>query len=290
MRKYALLVVSSCWLSGCITTEREKEMRRDIFNLQTRLLEMEKDTTTHEKAKKSSEDNAHQRIASANADIERVQSELLKVKGDIDALKVGVQTGQMPGTEAPAEGSLASTVAALSTRMATIEEAQQQIIEEIETLKRGNTGPSKKGATKPATKDDKNSQIVGIAGLRSAFEKKRFKQINDEAAAVLKKLPPKDLEEGTYLYAESLFKMGKMRDAALKYNDLVELKNSSGKYSAHSKMRMGDAFRHLGDPATAKLYYEELVQKHPKAPETAKAKERLSELQTASKGASGSKR
>ena len=219
-----------------------------------------------------------------------MQSEIARAKGEIDALKVAVQTGQMPGAEAPAEGSLAHTVANLAARIATLEEAQKQVIDELENLRRTQTtntiSKKEKSPHKDTAKEDKkddkaNPPITNMSTLRTAYDKKRYKQISEDGEDVVKKLSSKDKEEGTFIYAESLFKWGKMREAALKFNELLEMKGVSSKHSAHAKMRLGDAFRHLGDAATAKLYYEELVQKYPNAPEAAKAKERIAELANA---------
>jgi TolA-binding protein len=65
-----------------------------------------------------------------------------------------------------------------------------------------------------------------------------------------------------------------MREAALKFNEFLESKPGK-KYLATAKMRIGDCFRHLGDGATAKVYYEELIKEFPDSDEATKAKEGL---------------
>ena len=47
---------------------------------------------------------------------------------------------------------------------------------------------------------------------------------------------------------------------------------------AHAKLRLGDCFRHLGDKATARLCYEELMAKHTGTNEAKLAKDRLDKL------------
>ena len=68
-----------------------------------------------------------------------------------------------------------------------------------------------------------------------------------------------------YLYAESLFKLGNLKDAAIEFHDFLDSKPPV-KYLPHAKMRMGDCYRHLGDKETASIYYEELITEFPKAP------------------------
>ena len=83
--------------------------------------------------------------------------------------------------------------------------------------------------------------------------------------------------ELTYLYAESLYKLGSLKDAAIEFHDFIDSKPPV-KYLPHAKMRMGDCYRHLGDKETAVIYYEELISEYPKTEEADYAKERLAKI------------
>ena len=271
--------------TGCITTAREKEMRHDIFNLQTRLLEFEKTTSETAHETKSTGDNANKKLATTNADLEKIQIDISKMKGDLDALKVGVETGKMPGNDRPAEGSVGATIEAINGRLSTLEDVNRQLVDELESLRKVNTTnktPTK--SSKPNTRSigsdapDRGSNLSSLQSIRFAFDQKRYKQINEQAESVVKKLNGTEREEGLYMQAESLYRLGQVRDSALKYNELLETKGGAGKFTSQAKMRLGDAFRHLGDPTTAKLYYTEIVTKFPSSAEASKAKERLAEL------------
>ena len=282
-----VLSLSAFSFTGCITTAREKEMREDIFNVQTRLIDLEKRNDVTASETKSTGEVATKKIASTNADLEKMQMEIAKIKGEIDSLKVGVQTGVLPGTDKAPEGSPAAGISSLNIRIATIEDTQRQIIEELENVKKGlspkvalTKSSSGKGSknSNPNESDDKKTSITSLSSIRGAFDKKRYKQIIEQADPIVKKLNGKDREEGVFYQAESLYRIGQVRDAALKYNDLIEIKGGSGKYVSQAKMRLGDAFRHLGDNSTAKLYYEEVLTKFPNSSEASKAKERVAEL------------
>ena len=56
--------------------------------------------------------------------MEKMEIDLQKMKGDIDALRVGVMTGQMPGTDPDQEGSIAKTLNELGARLEKVEEDQ----------------------------------------------------------------------------------------------------------------------------------------------------------------------
>lgn len=119
-------------LSGCITASEKKGMKEDIFNVQTRLLNLERLLADTSKDAKNNGESATRRIASTQSEIERLSHEMAQVHGEIDALRVGVTTGQMPGVDpATQEHSVAATLAKFGERLDTIEAAQQEIIEAI---------------------------------------------------------------------------------------------------------------------------------------------------------------
>ena len=43
-------------------------------------------------------------------------------------------------------------------------------------------------------------------------------------------------------------------------------------------MRMGDCFRHLGDKATARIYYEEIIQEFGGSSEATEARKKLAKM------------
>ena len=267
-QRLALAVFFLMTVSGCITPSEKKNMQGDIFNVQTRLLTLEQQLTENKSEVKTTGDSASKRIASAKADMDKIQSELQRIHGDIDTLRVGVVTGQLPGTDPEKEGSVAATLNALSARIEAIEAAQEDLLDAIK-----KSGGSKHTADKKADKH----KVGGVDELQQAFDDKHFKQVVDEAPKFVKESKGIEREQARFLLAESYFKLGKMRDAALKFNELVDSK-PSGKYLPASKMRIGDCFKSLGDESTARLYYEETIKDYPKSEEAAKAKERLAEL------------
>lgn len=273
MRILLPLVVMSVSMAGCLTPAKERQFRDDIFSLQTRVLELESQLQQQGKSVASSGENANQRIASTSTRLERMEVDIQRMRGDMDALRVGVVTGQMPGADPEQEGSVAKTLTDLSARLAAVEDGQKQLLDVIE--KASAASGSKSSASKAKSSDDK---VKSHADLKKAFDGKRYKLVAESASAVLDATKKKaQKEEVVFMWAESLFKNGKLRDAALKFNDFVDMKPSGSKVP-QAKMRMGDCFKQLGDKATAKLYYEEIVSQHPNSSEAKKAKEALARL------------
>ena len=69
---------------------------------------------------------------------------------------------------------------------------------------------------------------------------------------------------------------GEIREAALKYNEYIESKPKENMSVA--LLRMGDCFKQLGDAETAKIYYQELIQKYSGTSEAKQAKDKLAKL------------
>jgi len=309
-----LIVLMS--VSGCFTPAKERQLKDEIFNLQTRVMQLEsalmdENTPAGEAAKR--------RLASTAMDIEKISSEMNQIKGELEALKIGVTTGFMPGVEGDQTNSVGGKVRTLSERMAALEATQGEVIASLEKQgvrlkapeKYGEKSSEKSGEksgptaarssdkagehtqeknadhetvtagdeTKPAETPRKSDKtLTTLKNFRDAYGKRQFKRVAEDAPAALKATTKaKDREEIAFLFAESLYKMGQMREAALQFNEFIDSKPTA-KYLPQARLRMGDAFRNLGDPATAKLYYQELITKHPKSPEANKAKDRLKDL------------
>jgi TolA-binding protein len=257
-------------VTGCITPSEKREIHGDIFDVKTRLLNVERELVDTNKEARNTGDSAAKRLAGTRSDIERLQSELARIKGDLEALKVGVSTGQMPGADPNDESSVAGKLAALTTRLEAIETAQAELLDAIQ--KAG----VKKNASAAKHGDGDSRKADTVDELQKAFDAKRYKQVAEDAPKLTKGGRAEDRQTAQFLWAESLFKLGKMSDAALKYNEFLESKPAK-KHQPLAKMRLGDCFRHLGDTETAKLYYEELIRDFPDTEEATKAKERLAE-------------
>lgn len=271
--KNAYYLSLSIGLWSCITPTEKKDMQTDIFNVQTRLLTLERQLTDTSKESKNTGDTAGKRLASTRTDVDRMQRDIREIRGEIDALRIGVVTGRLPGaTTDDQQGSVAGTLARLTQRLDSIEQTQADILDAIT-----KAGVKKNPNTK---KPNGRAAVVSVKDLEGAFEGKRYKQVIDDVPQVLKDSAPGERERLRYLQAESYFKLGDMRVAALKFNELLDSKPAKDLIPT-IKMRLGDCFRNLGDADTAKIYYQELIREFPSTDEASKAKERLAELSSA---------
>ncbi|MEY4631940.1 MAG: hypothetical protein RIQ81_2060, partial [Pseudomonadota bacterium] len=301
--------------SACFTPAKERALRDEIFSLQTRVMQLEsalmdENTPAGEAAKR--------RLASTATDIEKLNSDMNRLKGELDAVRIGASTGFMPGVEGDQANTVGGKLRDLTERMASLEANQGDVISALERQgvdikggrsSRGNVSraieknqdkapepaseesprpePESRGIKSDSAKDIKKADegkkadakgLGTVKQFREAFGKRQFKRIIEDAPPAIKAASkPKDKDELFWMLAESHYKLGQMREAALQYNEFIDSKPAA-KYLPQARLRMGDAFRNLGDPGTAKIYYQELITKHPKSPEASKAKDRLKEL------------
>jgi len=266
-------------LAACVTPAEEQQLRDDIFGLQTRVLQMENQLSAQGKEINTA---TSRQEASVGTKLDRISIELQRMKGDLDALRIGVTTGQLPGTDPDQEGSVAKTLTQLGERIAAVEDNQNKILGVIDKASESSRKSDKKddkskdkGAAKATEK--KSASLKNLDDMRTAFDKKKFKAIAEEGDKVLAGLKnKKDKQEATYILAESLYKNGDIREAALKYNEFIESKPKDNMSVA--LLRMGDCFKQLGDAETAKIYYQELIQKYSNSAEAKQAKDKLAKL------------
>lgn len=274
-------------LTGCYTPAKERQIKNDIFAVQTRMLQLEQQLIEGNKETSQVGEVAKRTIASTSSEMERMSKELQRTRGDIDALKIGVATGQMPGQEQSAEGSIATQIADLKERMTAIEQQQTDILAAIEKGSKAGKGKNeeKPKSGKPAKESAGSAaaEATTTVQLKTLFDKKKFKQVTEDGPRIAKGAKGKEKEDTLFMVAESYYRLGKLRDAALQFNQFLETK-PTGKNVPLANMRMGDSFRQLGDTATAKIYYEELISNFPSSAEATKAKERLAEISGDPKG------
>lgn len=269
--KLMKILFSLSFLTSCMTFKAEKEMRDDIFKLQTRLLEVEGNLEKDQEGMSQKTTTATRGVASVSASVDALEREIQRLKGEVDTLKYALSNGSMPGGGDENEQSIFSKVTTIEERIGKIEQTQKDILDLVSKKKFSSN--SKKAGSKYALKNQNG--LATLSQARKAFKDRKYAYLKRDVPELRKKMTKKSsVFELDYMYAESLFKLGSIKDAVLKYNDLID-SNPPSKYLLPAKMRMGDCYRYLGEAEMATIYYEEVVAEYPKSNEAAKAKERL---------------
>lgn len=268
MWQYLLLLVLA---SACATRAKHAALESDVFVLKKRMLDIEHSITETRKEQDTKSTAGSKRIAGVQGRLNDIETKLQKMTGQLDALKVGVITGRYPGLSSEHE-SVAGTLSDLQVRTDALNATQKTLLKEFKALL------ALYDKKKKVKRSKKRKKIKDLAGLKDAFGRKHYRYVFEDAQVVIKRLQDKPTRfEAMYLLAESTFKLGKIRDAALYFNDLVEA-GGEQKFLRLAKLRLGDCFRHLGDKKTARLFYQDVVTNFADSDEAKKAKEKLQAL------------
>jgi len=260
--RWLLVATTLIASAACLTPAEKRSMQNDIFTLQTRTVQMEALLKDRSNDLRTNSNKASKRLASTATELDRLRLDIQIIKGEIDALRVGVQSGQMPDAN-PNDSSVANTLKSVMERLANIESQQDKIISALEQKPVASAQPSKPTAS--------------TGNLDADFRAKNWPAVVTLAPKKLKQTNNLSKKQKILYYlAEGLYQTKKISDAALKFNEYLDAGGT--KYKTKAKLRLGDCFRELGDAATAKTYYEELVKEFPKSKEAKLAKKALRKL------------
>lgn len=261
-KNWLILTVLSVGAVGCF---HDEELRKEVFNVNTRVLALESELQDKQQV------NSRQHMSSSSR-VNQMEETLQKLRDEVDKLHVAIQKGEFPGSEG--EPSIANEVSSLNEKVLEIEErivelekAQNEILGILEKLDK------KKG--EKTDKTEKKAKLSSLKEVEHAFQNKQYKEIIEQASQLLK--GRKDSDSIRYYYSESLFKSGKLKEAALSFGELI--KKDKMEHSAKIRLRMGDCFRGLGDKKTAVAYYKLLVEKYPHSSESDEAKRQIKKLE-----------
>ncbi len=267
MRQF-LLIISIMFIylvsSSCVSRSTEN----DIASLKSRMIQLENTINSGKTSYAEKSDLDSKNILAISSSIEEINIQLQKINGDLDYIKTAIKLSGDSDTEGDKESSFDSSVpigevvASLNQKVNSLEEAHTTLLETIKSQIGSSASSSKSG----------KSTLKSAQDVQQAYIQKKYSLIVNEAPDLYKKVKGKQ-EKADILYylAESLFKQGQLNESALKFNELVELKQKV----STAKLRLGDVFYKLGDRSTAKLYYQDLVDNHPKSKEARSAKEKL---------------
>jgi TolA-binding protein len=274
-------------LAGCMTSQREEELKLNILKVDQKVQELEKQLAQKDKTfdvyKNSSED-AKQKVNATKNDIEELKRQMALTQGGVDELRVKLTRvqesagGATSGTNLPDNAT--SPVAGTATGNAPDDLLIERRMARLELL----VGPilEKHNKDKSTSKSDKSAKFKTASelskALSQAYSKKEFAKVTSTASEVLATSPTADMKEIALEYrGTSLFQMQKFDKAALDFTELLEGFPKSEK-RARSLLYAGDSFVYLKNSKAAKSYYMECVKKFPEKEECKAAQERLNKM------------
>lgn len=258
--KFSLLM---SWIFvGCMSTQDGELLKEDLFKAQKRLLELEHRFEKTGEESKSQGNKANKELASTHVRQDKLETDIRMLKGELGTVRQGVITGELPGFEEQSD-SVAKTLQNFRSRIEALEKTQLEILAILQ---------KRKAKGKP------EATLKNLSDVMKAFRAKRYASITRDTIAIIKKTKKEKVQDQLkFYYAESLFKIGRLRDAVLAYNELTATKHLIDELP-QVHLRIGDSFRLLGDKKAAVVYYKETVEKYPDSEQAARAGEHIKKL------------
>lgn len=226
--KVFLIIIPLLWATGCVT---KGELRRE---------------QEIEKLRQDVKD-----IQGSKVDLDVVSDDL---KGEIE--KTNSQLGEQIQWSRTQSEELRKQVATLTDRVTQLEQRNREQAE-----------LAQKEAEKPkATYEMAKSQ----------YDAGQFEEAAETLRAVLKNVPPRSEEakKAQFLLADSFFASKEYATAALEFSDFKKNYPKDG-WIPMATYRQANCFRAMGKMKEARLFYQELLDKFPKSSLVAKAKKEM---------------
>lgn len=287
------LMLTLLMLSACQTKSQIEERDRRIFALQTRLLKLEKHFWKENQAASKSGENISMSLAESQNQQEEVLREFQSIKGELETLRHFTGLNKLNPDQVEPMGvakrltSLENKIPRLSqaeSRLDQLDKMQNDILNKLEelvnmqaSLKKASSALAASRATSSPKRN--RAQLSSLKDTEKAYNEKRYLHVVEDIQHLKNKAKKQDHFEISYLHAQSLFKLGRISDAALAFDELLKSKEIAKKASK-VYLRLGDCFRLLGDKKLARIYYEELLSKYPSSAEVSLAEQYLDKLKT----------
>ncbi len=246
-------------LAGCIPTQRQLTMERDLEEMKRRLAASERTLASQQHQRN---DETRDRLEA----LSRLQAEL---QASLDALRLEQQ--------------------ALNGRLADLSQADNELRDEL-SLVRDDLGLkisaiedqlTKPAAAKPAAtttpvaESPEDLYRRAVAMIRS---EERYADGRDLLQRFLQQHPKHSLTvNASYWIGEAYYGEKKYENAILQFQDVID-KHSDHPKAAAAQLKQGITFQTLGDNQSAKAIFNKLVDTFPLSSEAKEAKRRLASM------------
>ncbi len=256
-RLFPILVLIAL-LAGCIPTQRQLTMERDLEEMKRRLAASERALASQQ----------NQRGGETRDRLEALGRSQAELQVGLDAMRLEVQ--------------------ALNGRMADLSQADNELRDEL-SLVRDDLGLKisaiENQLTKPTTKLQPTQTPVAespedlyrraVAMIRT---EERYVEGRDLLQRFLQQHPQHSLSvNASYWIGEAYYGEKEYENAILQFQDVID-KHSDHPKAAAAQLKQGITFQTLGDNQSAKAIFSKLVETFPLSAEAKEAKRRLAAM------------
>lgn len=268
-KKSVLSLALLTLVGGCIPSQRELQMERDLTEMKRRLAETERGVATVRQGgeTKTSVDNLSRQQAELQAGIDTLRVEMQSFSGRFE--DVGRERGGVRDELKLIRDDMGLKLTALEDRVSKLEAKLQGGMLPVAGAAAVGGAPAL-GAETPQAFYERGLDLIQRQG-----DMAKGREVMQE---FLKKYPQDQLAvNAMYWIGESYYGEKKYENAILQFQDVIQ------KYGDHPKVasalyKQGLSFHALGDTKNAKVILKKVVDTFPMAEEAKRAKEKLATI------------
>lgn len=267
-----LLVISLLVLSGCASQTDMTNLQRDVDEVKSRLLQVDRDLTG---VRSSTREDLDKSLKTYQKDIETLRRGTADIQATIESTKVDTQvlTGKLEDVallaKKPAD-EVALLREDLDRRLKAVEERMIKLEKGFEEFQKKNT--EARGKELEQTPDALYQKALDT--FRAGEPAKSREMFN----RFLELYPQHDLAANAhYWLGETFYAEKKFDQAILEFQQLIKDYPKKEKVPA-AMLKQAMAFRELGDAKSSRYVLKKLMEQYPSTEEAQRAKERLKEI------------
>lgn len=264
---------ASLLLSGCVVTEQDLQMQRDLLEMKRRLGDAER-------ALKELQDDAS---GGVRAHVETLSRNQADFQAELDGVRVDLQSMQgQTGDQERVNDDMRQDLVLLRDELSLQIVDHEQRLAQLEggggaVPKKAVVVPSPKKAAKPvaSTPTSESAPQLYERALKTIREDRDFAGGRDMMETFLKRYPKDALAvNAAYWIGETHYAEKSYEQSILKFEEVIESYGDHPKV-ASAMLKQALAFEASGDKATSELLLQKLIKRFPLSGEAEKAKKRL---------------
>ena len=263
-----LAVVSLVWLGGCATSDNLRKSQRDydgkmsgqrgdVEKLQARLDQYEKNYTETTRAIRENQ-------ANLGADLGTVRDDVRMLRGQMEEMK----------KESTAMGrgqNMTNRLDDLAVRVGNIENS-------VGVGKKEPGGQRSEAAGEEPSAEVKTDPKTAYIACYKFFKDGQYAKAREEFQKFLKQYPKTTYSDNAQFWiGETWYVEEKYEKAIVEYEKVIK-GFPTGDKVPYALLKQGMSFQKLGDKASAKIVYQQIVKKYPQTNQAKAARAKLSEL------------
>jgi len=270
--RFAVVLLSAALLFGCVPTEGQLRMEKDLAEMKRRLAQLEVQQAEVVSSEVASGDSLQRQVAELVAGVDTLRVEFQSINGRLDDLDRANQ--QLEEDLRLSKEDLGLQISAVNDRLDQLEQLSGKLSEEIKAIP---AAPAPEPVMETPKPPEETAEQLYQRALDMIRKENRFAEGRKLLEDFVAKYPEHDLYvNAIYWSGESLYGEKQYEAAILKLQDVIS-KHAKHPKAAAAMLKQGLAFNALGDAQNARTTMQKLIEEYPDSPQVDAAKNFLAQ-------------